>query len=153
MKGDIDMSNKNRARSKINNIVKTVVKENRVNRMKIDRHTLEAKCYCQHRDDNGSLTLRKVGNNRLKCTICEDEFMASNPSAEELNKAIDTIASVATMSKIFNQLESPRDERTYNRCCDLIFAMRQLVPNLHEAVNKSKNGGRKKRRVDDGVDY
>lgn len=128
---------------------------------KIEKNAKKAKiknqCKCNHRDDDGELTLATVENggkvNAYKCTSCDAIIASNTPKPEEVKEAVKTLIASLDYFKIITM----RGPNNLNKLSEGEAADRKTVASVMEflisystgyekalARNQQRNNNRRK---------
>lgn len=111
---------------------------------KIEKNAKKAKiknqCKCNHRDDDGDLTLASVENggkvNAYKCTSCDGIIAIKAPTPQEVKDAVNVIITSLDYFKIVT-MKGPNN---LNKLSEGEAADRKLVASVMEFLISYRNG-------------
>lgn len=131
---------------------------------KIERNAKKQKvrnqCRCNHRDDDGELTLASVENKNgggiaaYKCLSCEAIISKKAPTAQEMKDAINTVLTGLDYYKMVtmrgpNNVNKLSDAEAEDRklIANVMESLISLIPGYEKAINRNqqRNNNRKNR--------
>lgn len=117
--------------------------------------SLQTRCQCAHRDENGKFALITPNAKSPKspyteaplyrCSICEETMDLSPITEERLLASIDTINSLLNIAKMKIDFRSEKDRKIFNQISKIIYRNYTLVPDIYKMV---QNGKKKKNNHD-----